>query len=191
MVHGTYSTGSSLGHQPRKRHGWRSAVDTSALSLCPVHLCQGSWVPHADDRVGRPLERLLTEMVNHAIPLDQSQMNLVTAVLHRAARDSHGTAEPEVRRVRGDEITLRRLAIRWSGIAEREGRSSVVDVDGVRLYMVGLPLEGWHQVRVALRGHAADLTRASQSVRGNGNNRERARRALLLADHIKGVTGGR
>ncbi|MET7499646.1 hypothetical protein [Streptomyces microflavus] len=133
----------------------------------------------------------MDETVDHAIPLDQSQVNLVTVVLHRAARHPHTAVTPEAAKGLEDNIPLSRLAAHWTGIVEQGESGEAVDIDGARLYMVKLSAPGWEQVRAVLSGHAAQLPRLPQAAPEGGSNLERARRALLLADHIKEVVSGR
>ncbi|MGY4999818.1 hypothetical protein [Streptomyces griseus] len=132
----------------------------------------------------------MTETADHAIPLDQSQVNLVTAVLHRAARHSCSAVTPEVVRGPGKAIPPDRLAAHWAGTIEQGESCEVVDIGGARLYMVKLSVQGWDQVRAALGGHASHLVLPSRGGPEGGSNHERARRALLLAEHIKEVVSG-
>ncbi|AXI78781.1 hypothetical protein [Peterkaempfera bronchialis] len=128
---------------------------------------------------------LLTETIDHPIPLDQSQVNLVAAVLQQAVWDCRPPAEQAAHDGRDDGITLGRLAAHWTGIAEREEHCDVINVNGERLYVVPLSLEGWYQVRAALSEHATRLSLKPSDNPESRENRRRARQALLLVDRIK------
>ncbi|WP_190120973.1 hypothetical protein [Streptomyces inusitatus] len=127
----------------------------------------------------------MTETIdNFFIPLDQEQVSLVAAVLHRAAQDCRALDAPEIPAGDRSVVTLGRMAARWAAIAEREEHCDVVNVHGERLYNVSLSLEEWYQVRAALSEYAARLTRALRNPPSAREDRRRARQALLLVDRI-------
>ncbi|THA31758.1 hypothetical protein E6R18_15595 [Streptomyces sp. A1277] len=130
----------------------------------------------------------MTETTNtFFIPLDQAQVSLVTAVLHRAARDCRAVDVPGTSTDDRSVVTLGRMAARWAAISEREEHCEVVNVHGERLYSVPLTLEGWYQTRAALSEYAAHLTRAAGNPPSPRENRRQATRALLLVDRITEV----
>ncbi|MFD4396686.1 hypothetical protein [Kitasatospora sp. NPDC058478] len=133
----------------------------------------------------------MAEAINHPIPLDQSQVNLVAAVLQQAVWDCRPPAERATHDGQDCGITLGRLAGHWTGIAEREEHCDVINVNGERLYVVSLSLEGWYQVRAALSEHAARLSLKLSDNPESRENRRRVRRALLLVDRIKEAIHGR
>ncbi|WP_328955661.1 hypothetical protein [Kitasatospora purpeofusca] len=130
----------------------------------------------------------MTEAIDHHIPLDQAQVNLVAAVLQQAAWDCRSPIEqvvPDSSDGPNRGITLGRLAARWTRIVEREEHCDVININGERLYVVPLSLEGWYQVRAALSEHAARLSLKLPDSPESRENRRRARQALLLVDRIK------
>ncbi|MFF5719879.1 hypothetical protein [Streptomyces buecherae] len=130
----------------------------------------------------------MTETTNDFfIPLDQAQVSLVAAVLHRAAQDCRAVDAPGIPADDRSVVTLGRMAARWAAIAEREEHCDVVNVHGERLYNVSLTLEEWYQVRAALSEYAARLTRTPGNPPSTHENRKQATRALLLVDRITEV----
>ncbi|MER5631168.1 hypothetical protein [Streptomyces nitrosporeus] len=130
----------------------------------------------------------MTETTNtFFIPLDQAQVSLVTAVLHRAARDCRAVDVPGIPTDDRSAITLGRMVARWAAISEREEHCDVVNIHSERLYSVPLTLEGWYQVRAALSEYAARLTRAAGNPPPPRENHRQATRALLLVDRITEV----
>ncbi|GHB01474.1 hypothetical protein ACIQRS_26740 [Streptomyces termitum] len=130
----------------------------------------------------------MTETTNtFFIPLDQAQVSLVAAVLHRAARDCRAVEAPGISANDRSVVTLGRMAARWAAISEREEHCDVVSLHGDRLYGVSLTPEEWYQVRAALSEYAARLTRAVGNPPSPHENRRQATRALLLVDRITEV----
>ncbi|MGC5365369.1 hypothetical protein ACPXCE_27470 [Streptomyces sp. DT24] len=130
----------------------------------------------------------MTETTNtFFIPLDQAQVSLVTAVLHRTARDCRAVDVPGISTDDRSVVTLGGMAARWAAISEREEHCEVVNVHGERLYSVPLTLEGWYQARAALSEYAARLTRAGGNPPSPRANHRQATRALLLVDRITEV----
>lgn len=127
----------------------------------------------------------MTETTNpFFIPLDQAQVSLVTAVLHRAARECQAVDMPGIPTDDLSVFTLGRMAARWAAISEREEHCDVVNVHGERLYSVPLTMEGWYQVRAALSEYATRLTRAAGNPAFPREDHRQATRALLLVDRI-------
>ncbi|NEC42929.1 hypothetical protein [Streptomyces sp. SID8016] len=130
----------------------------------------------------------MTETINtFFIPLDQAQVSLVTAVLHRAARDCRAVGVPGISTDDRSVVTLGGMAARWAAISEREEYCEVVNVHGERLYSVPLTLEEWYQARAALSEYAARLTRTTGDASSQRENHRQATRALLLVDRITEV----
>ncbi|MFE2108884.1 hypothetical protein ACFXAF_23890 [Kitasatospora sp. NPDC059463] len=129
----------------------------------------------------------MTEAIDHAVPLDQSQVNLVAAVLQQVLWDCRPLADQDGRDL---GVTLGRLAAHWTGIAEREEHCDVINVNGERLYVVSLSLEGWYQVRAALSEYTTRLPLKPFGSPETRENRRRVRQALLLVDRIKEAVHG-
>ncbi|MBD0694729.1 hypothetical protein [Streptomyces sp. CBMA123] len=123
------------------------------------------------------------------ISLDQDEVALVTVVLLQAVDGCRAVTSPEAAARRGSGVTIGQLAAQWTEIAERELHCSVVNMNGERLFTVPLTPEGWYQVRAALSESAAQLSRPANGGEATVRaNRDRARRALLLADRIVEAT---
>ncbi|MEU6060334.1 hypothetical protein [Streptomyces sp. NPDC047097] len=131
----------------------------------------------------------MTDTANqYSVPLDQKQVSLTASVLHQAALGCRAADASD-----GDRsaVTLGRMAARWADIAEREEHCDVLSVHGERLYNVSLTSEEWYHVRAALSECAAQFKRGAADSPAAQVDRQRARRALLLVNHIaEAITRG-
>jgi hypothetical protein len=142
----------------------------------------------ADGRRPNQPEHAVPEM--NSIPLDQTQVRLIAAVLQREAASCGAVHYPAHPGSAPSGVTLGRMAARWTGIAEREEDCAVVNVDGERLYDITDVPEGWYIVRAALSEHAARLSRTPQGSATSGEDRRQALRALRLVERIARATRG-